>query len=197
VEIAAPAHGPGQAERDPATWDHKFVTRRARICRSTHLPVFRSLEADAAPRAAHAHRAPEFRRYMLPTKQPAHKMRSGHRFDLLAQRRYRKPVNSRQAAAVRTIQSHRYENAVNFPLRTAPLASKRSNAFSTSERRKSEKISELRCRSWTEMRHPAADCCEKCIVARGGARFDFRSSGSKLAPGNNAVSLLTRSAATQ
>src|SRR5947199_38048 len=41
-------------------------------------------------------------------------------------------------------------------------------------RRKSEKISELRCRSWTEMRHPAADRCEKCIVARGGARFDFR-----------------------
>src|SRR2546429_10018244 len=41
-------------------------------------------------------------------------------------------------------------------------------------RRKSEKISELRCRSWTEMRHPAADHCQNRIVERGGSRFDFR-----------------------
>jgi len=42
------------------------------------------------------------------------------------------------------------------------------------------------------MRHPAADCCEKCIVARGALDSISRQLCSKLAPGNNAVRLLTR-----
>src|SRR5437868_11020648 len=46
--------------------------------------------------------------------------------------------------------------------------------FFNIRRRKSEKISELRCRSWTEMRHPAADHCEKRIVAGRRTPFDFR-----------------------
>src|SRR5437867_3994507 len=60
VGIAAPNLRPRSGKADPATWDHNSRSGAPGYAAPTHLPVFRSLEADAAPRAARAHRAPEF-----------------------------------------------------------------------------------------------------------------------------------------
>src|SRR2546425_8408444 len=113
------------------------------------------------------------RRYMLPTEQPAHKLRSGHRFNLLAQRCHGKPVNARQQPPFAPFSLTRMRIG-EFTSQDCTAGFQAEQCLFNIRRRKSEKISKLRCRSWTEMRHPAADHCQNRIVAKRGARFDFR-----------------------
>src|SRR5437879_12407490 len=91
-----PTYGPGQAKliqplgiiiRDPARQDMPLP----RTCRYFEaLKLTQHLEQPALTEHLSS------RRYMLPTEQPAHKLRSGHRFNLLAQRCHGQPVNARQ-----------------------------------------------------------------------------------------------------
>src|SRR5438552_9232330 len=168
-----PTYGPGQAKliqplgiiiRDPARQDMPLP----RTCRYFEaLKLTQHLEQPALTEHLSS------RRYMLPTEQPAHKLRSGHRFNLLAQRCHGKPVNARQQPPFAPFSLTRMRIG-EFTSQDGTAGFQAEQCLFNIRRRKSEKISELRCRSWTEMRHPAADRCEKCIVARGGARFDFR-----------------------
>ena len=81
-------------------------------------------------------------RDMLPAQQPAHELCRCHGLDLLAQRGHRQPVNTSQQPPLTPLVLRfvscgagapaREVLSVNCPRSTEPLASIRSNAFSTS-----------------------------------------------------------------